>query len=174
MANLIKIENYYPDAASLGRLYDYIMSHAAEAGSYGCEVNYAIQQMLAVKHVFGKTQYRQLRHYVFSVKAWELDIIHGYDGLLNIGWLVGTALKEYQILYGLHINTSFPHIHILINTTSYVTGGQLRNDNGMLFRIKYAVEKTYPKLNVDLRWSDPHSPVNRLDEAVEDDFLRID
>ena len=44
----------------------------------------------------------------------------------------------------------------------------------MLFRIKYAVEKTYPKLNVDLRWSDPHSPVNRLDEAVEDDFLRID
>lgn len=115
-----------------------------------------------------------MRHYVFSVKAWELDIIHGYDGLLNIGWLVGTALKEYQILYGLHINTSFPHIHILINTTSYVTGGQLRNDNGMLFRIKYAVEKTYPKLNVDLRWSDPHSPVNRLDEAVEDDFLRID
>ena len=39
MANLIKIENYYPDAASLGRLYDYIMGHAVEAGMKACEAH---------------------------------------------------------------------------------------------------------------------------------------
>ena len=174
MARLILIENTYLEMACLKRVCNYIRSHEVEAYGYGCMEDYAYEQMLAVKRAYGKEKYRQLRHYVFSIEAWELDIIDGYDGLLGVGRLAGATLHEYQMLFALHVNTNRPHIHIVINTTSCLTGLQFKDDRTALFQIREAIIQKYPKLRVDVCWSDPRSDVNHLDEAVKDDFLMID
>ena len=174
MARLILIENNYTDACCLKRVCSYVRSHEVEAYGYGCMADHAYEQMMAVKRAYRKEQYRKLRHYVFGVESWELDLVNGFDGLLGVGQLVGMTLGEYQLLYALHVNTLRPHIHMVINTTSCLTGYQFRNDRSALFRIRDAIMQRYPKLHVDVYWSDPRSMVNHLDEAVKDDFLMID
>ncbi|GEM_PF-2552423 len=183
MARLVLIENNYsdirhlkqhPDESCLKRVCAYIRSHEVEAYGYGCIADYAYEQMLAVKLAYGKVQCRQLRHYVFSVEAWELDVINGYEGLLGVGQLAGDTLQEYQLLYALHVNTKRPHIHMVVNTTSCLTGLQFKDDKTALFRIREAIIQQYPKLHVDVCWSDPCSNINHWDEDAKDDFLNID
>ena len=80
--------------------------------------------MMRVSNSFNKNSRIRLHHFIISFHPKEFR---------SIGMLLGVALdicryigQEYQIVYAIHEDTFFPHIHFVLNAVSYVNGERYR------------------------------------------------
>ena len=97
-------------------------------GSHNCNVDTALQEMLATKRKFGKTDKRQGYHFIISFKKQEVrpetamgitqKFVERYFG------------DNFQCLYATHDNTEHVHSHILFNSVSWRTGRKYRYEKG--------------------------------------------
>lgn len=122
--------------------------------------NKMIKQMEVVKCEFEKEYgYRQLRHIVVSFEGWlqaseEVLYFMAYDIAKFYG-------EQYQICFGVHVDTDNVHIHFVQNTVSYIDG-RLFSGGGMeLAKFKQhvwsVVYKYYPEQN----------PIKSIDDLIE-------
>ena len=89
-------------------------------GSYGVNINAPAESMNIVSAHFGKSQGVQLRHFIISF----------YPDELNDPAIANEIAKEfmvffsndYQTIYAVHQDKPHLHIHIIINSVSYVDG----------------------------------------------------
>lgn len=79
-----------------------------------------IESMMEVSEKFGKSTGVQLRHFIISFSSYG---VNDYDVVNKIAqaalWYFG---REYQGIYAVHEKPQNPHIHIVINSVSYVDG----------------------------------------------------
>lgn len=76
--------------------------------------------MMNVSHKFGKENGVQLRHFIISFSTYELK---DFSIANEIGHLVMRFFgREYQTVYAVHEKADNPHIHIIINSVSYIDG----------------------------------------------------
>lgn len=121
--------NGYMDKNAVADLIHYVMKdkrtgeYVRYRGSLGVD-SYSIERMVEqfqiVKGAFDKTGGRQVRHFIVSFSDDE-----------NMGpfctYAIGFKIAEYfgdchQVVFGVHEDTARLHIHLIINTVSYIDG----------------------------------------------------
>lgn len=141
------LENVINYATNMGKTQGYI-------GGYGvnpCKPDQMIQQMYQVKNVCGKaTGYRQLRHYIVSFEpVWEVTA----DMALHMAYEIARHyMGQYQICFGVHLDTKQIHIHFVMNTVSYIDGRLYSGSRKELEELKNHVHNVLrhnvPALNI--------------------------
>ena len=77
-------------------------------------------QFYVVKKAYNKTSGKQVVHIMFSVaKTTYLKEEH----VKRLGYLLADYFgKERQVLFGVHNDTDYLHIHMIVNTIAYTNG----------------------------------------------------
>lgn len=126
MAILKVVDGSYENIDAVDNLICYIAERSEVAGGWGismASVTAIISEFKAVKRFWNKTGGRQIKHFIISWKA---------ESSLNIlqmqymaAYLTAYFHPEYQVFWGVHLDTDTPHIHIAVNTVSCSTGKKL-------------------------------------------------
>lgn len=171
MPNIILIHNDYPDKGSLSRVLNYVL-RSDLIGGYAIDPTCAFRQMHFVKRVFHKEDGVQLKHFIISFAFSELYQIN-FDNILGLGFWVGQMFADYQIAYAIHIDAQHTHLHLVMNTVSFINGRKYCDGNVGFLKLRNRMQELFPRSDVGLYWSDPRSGLNKYTYAEEDYLLRI-
>lgn len=97
-------------------------------GSHNCNVDTALQEMLATKRKFGKLDKRQGYHFIISFKKQEVRPETAME--ITQKFVERYFGDNFQCLYATHDNTEHVHSHILFNSVSWRTGKKYRYEKG--------------------------------------------
>lgn len=98
----------------------------------------AVQQLKAVKKYFRKLTGRQMYHYILSFSS---DITNPWE-VYEIGLEVtNTFFEGYQTMFAVHENTDNLHIHIILNSVSFISGKKWHLTYKEYFSLKNAIEQ---------------------------------
>ncbi len=100
----------------------------ALVGSHNCNADTALQEMLATKRKFGKTDKRQGYHFIISFKKQEVRPETAME--ITQKFVERYFGDDFQCLYATHDNTEHVHSHILFNSVSWRTGRKYRYEKG--------------------------------------------
>lgn len=100
----------------------------ALVGSHNCNVDSALQEMLATKRKFGKMDKRQGYHFIISFKKQEVRPETAME--ITQKFVEKYFCDDFQCLYATHDNTEHVHSHILFNSVSWRTGKKYRYEKG--------------------------------------------
>ncbi|MCM1148468.1 MAG: relaxase/mobilization nuclease domain-containing protein [Butyricicoccus sp.] len=91
-------------------------------GGVGVDLINPAGSMTLVSERFGKTDGVQLRHFIISFEAWELnDPAVANEIAQHTAKYIG---QEYQALYSVHEDKPNLHFHLVHNSVSYRTGAR--------------------------------------------------
>lgn len=99
-----------------------------------CEFEY-------VKRYWNKAEEgrRQAVHMIVSFENTKLSL----DSICEIAWKIASIFgNNFQVLYGIHMDTFHPHIHFAINTIGYMDGRMFTADSnyGYLLHLREEIE----------------------------------
>lgn len=100
----------------------------ALVGSHNCNVDSALQEMLAAKRKFGKMDKRQGYHFIISFRKQEVRPETAME--ITQKFVERYFGDDFQCLYATHDNTDHVHSHILFNSVSWRTGKKYRYEKG--------------------------------------------
>ena len=118
---LLKIvDESYSNEYAMVNVINYICQSGL-VGGLGVNPECAALQMSLVKHIWYKTEGRQIRHVILSFAQ---DEAVGLDTLMEYGYMISSYYykKAYQVVFGIHTTTRHPHIHFAVNTVNFRTG----------------------------------------------------
>ena len=125
----------YKDMDSYSSVIRYVLDPAKTegcVGGWGVNPYFAADEMELVTRLCHKETGVKLRHWVFSFMVDEISALTrqcmcgGPEILRTIAYqLTGCYRGQYQIVFGVHWKDEpCPHIHIVMNTTSYWDGAK--------------------------------------------------
>lgn len=100
---------------------------------------YIYEQMLDVKKKYNKQYGRFMRHLIISPSDYELQFISLHQ-LYLLGQQICNLFPSYQTVFAIHQNTNHPHIHIAINTVSFIDGKKLQVN---LHEVRKAINRLF-------------------------------
>ncbi|MBR4319027.1 MAG: relaxase/mobilization nuclease domain-containing protein [Oscillospiraceae bacterium] len=126
------IRNTQDDSGYIFRLCRYIIRREYFVYSYGYGVDCkdpatVYEQMMRVRHYYGKTSGNPLIHYVVSFDDCVQDLKSAIEMSNRIVYFFR---GRYQVFFGIHKQhhkQSEYHVHILVNSVSYVDGLMLQS-----------------------------------------------
>ncbi len=157
------IPQQYNDPQCVGNLINYIMRDKSftdryERNTYSgspniYDLNNAAAEFMTIKKCYGKANGRQLRHIVISPDPKDL---------FTAGMLYEFALyvceyysSQYQICFSVHTDKKIPHLHIVMNTVSYVNGKMLHDTLSEQAQFRAYCEKCYNGIKAQYKWVKP-------------------
>lgn len=156
MPNLLIVRNSYPDLESVQRLLNYVL-RTSFYGGYAIDPEQAYDQMRLVKEAYHKTEGVQLKHFLLTFSHEEMMHLDFKD-LLELGFQVGKVLERYQIVYCIHLDSDYIHMHFVMNTVSFEDGKKYSDGLVGFQRIKDFLEKRFPKWNTQLIFREVYAP----------------
>lgn len=156
MPNLLIVRNSYPDLGSVQRLLNYVL-RTPFYGGYAIDPEQAYDQMRLVKEAYHKTEGVQLKHFLLTFSHEEMMHLDFKD-LLELGFQVGKVLERYQIVYCIHLDSDYIHMHFVMNTVSFEDGKKYSDGLVGFQRIKDFLEKRFPKWNTQLIFREVYAP----------------
>lgn len=168
MPNVIMVRNEYPDEQSLNHVIHYVLNCALRGG-YGIDPEMAFEQMKYVKQSFYKSSGVQLKHFIISFSNLEMIHLNLHD-LLNLGHRVGQHLKEYQLVYGIHLDSDYTHIHFAMNTVSFLDGHKFADGLLPFRQLCSVLSELFPKFQVYLCQTGPLSKENPYTPTMRGEF----
>lgn len=156
MPNLLIVRNSYPDLESVQRLLNYVL-RTSFYGGYAIDPEYAFDQMRLVKEAYHKTEGVQLKHFLLTFSHEEMMHLDFKD-LLELGFQVGKVLERYQIVYCIHLDSDYIHMHFVMNTVSFEDGKKYSDGLVGFQRVKDFLEKRFPKWNTQLIFREVYAP----------------
>ena len=168
MPNLILVRNTYQDLPSLNRVLHYVLRGVC-VGGYGINPSYAYEQMALVKKSYYKTDGVQLKHFILSFEGGELLDLD-FEDLMKIGFNIGKHFKEYQMVYGVHLDTKHAHIHFVMNTVSYVDGHKYADGLLPFRQLCGILQSWFPGYPVNLCHTESYSKENPYSKAKEGNY----
>lgn len=156
MPNLLIVRNSYPDLESVQRLLNYVL-RTPFYGGYAIDPEYAYDQMRLVKEAYHKTEGVQLKHFLLTFSHEEMMHLDFKD-LLELGFQVGKVLERYQIVYCIHLDSDYIHMHFVMNTVSFEDGKKYSDGLVGFQRVKDFLEKRFPKWNTQLIFREVYAP----------------
>ncbi|MBQ8230915.1 MAG: relaxase/mobilization nuclease domain-containing protein [Lachnospiraceae bacterium] len=159
MPNVVIVRNTYPDEKALKNVLKYVLDKAVAVGGYGVYPNMdaAYLQMKFVKEAFYQTDALQLKHFFITLDHSETTYIDDAE-LLQLGFVAGQVFQEYQMVYGIHYDGSHIHLHLVMNTTSFLDGHQYSDGITMFNRLCETLKTLY---------SEDVEPTEQSKEACE-------
>lgn len=145
---LLKVLNEsYRNEDALENLIYYVC-RSGHVGGVGVDPEYARMQMSMVKRLWHKETGRQAWHFILAFAPNE-DVT--YEEAMAIGYAVaGHYGERYQIVFGLHFDTNYLHLHFAGNTVSFVDG-QMRSEGYADFAaFRNYVQSLMPQWDVKL------------------------
>lgn len=156
MPNLLIVRNSYLDLGSVQRLLNYVL-RTPFYGGYAIDPEQAYDQMRLVKEAYHKTEGVQLKHFLLTFSHEEMMHLDFKD-LLELGFQVGKVLERYQIVYCIHLDSDYIHMHFVMNTVSFEDGKKYSDGLVGFQRIKDFLEKRFPKWNTQLIFREVYAP----------------
>lgn len=156
MPNLLIVRNSYPDLESVQRLLNYVL-RTSFYGGYAIDPEQAYDQMRLVKEAYHKTEGVQLKHFLLTFSHEEMMHLDFKD-LLELGFQVGKVLERYQIVYCIHLDSNYIHMHFVMNTVSFEDGKKYSDGLVGFQRVKDFLEKRFPKWNTQLIFREVYAP----------------
>lgn len=167
MSNIIVIKNSYKDENSLKDVMDYCAGNNFDSPKcsfmYGVcssdgSVDTAVENMMEVKEQYRKTGGKQLWHLVVTINTKTNSTNENYllrkkrmedkecDSLVSgISDYINSI--GYQNCVFRHIDTNVAHMHIVVNSVSYMNGKKLTDVKSFVYGIKnYALHHHYINL----------------------------
>lgn len=119
----------YQDDLALDDVVSYCMDSRKTGhqliGGFGVNLTQPAYEMRRLSEAYGKFKGLRLRHMVLSFSAQEIKRFrsHVYDSLNKIADYAARYYGgQYQILYSIHEDSNFLHIHFVMNSVNYLTG----------------------------------------------------
>ena len=156
MPNLLIVRNSYLDLGSVQRLLNYVL-RTPFYGGYAIDPEQAYDQMRLVKEAYHKTEGVQLKHFLLTFSHEEMMHLDFKD-LLELGFQVGKVLERYQIVYCIHLDSDYIHMHFVMNTVSFEDGKKYSDGLVGFQRVKDFLEKRFPKWNTQLIFREVYAP----------------
>lgn len=156
MPNLLIVRNSYLDLGSVQRLLNYVL-RTSFYGGYAIDSEQAYDQMRLVKEAYHKTEGVQLKHFLLTFSHEEMMHLDFKD-LLELGFQVGKVLERYQIVYCIHLDSDYIHMHFVMNTVSFEDGKKYSDGLVGFQRVKDFLEKRFPKWNTQLIFREVYAP----------------
>lgn len=170
MPNVVIVRNTYPDTRALNNVIHYVLSKAAFCGGYGVtpEIGAAQMQMQFVKKAFYQTDALQLKHFFITYSHEEAMYID-FDEMMLTAFEAAGLFGEYQMVYGLHLDGSHVHVHIVMNTTNFENGCQYSDGLSGFMKVCSMLKKKYPQHPVNLCQTRPYTPKEPfVDDDIDD------
>lgn len=149
----IKITNSgYKSPEDMMKLIDYIISderHETNGMTGGCMIltgssQNIYDQMMDVKNYYNKANGRFMRHIIVSMSDTESKNID-VNSLYHIALRICNLFSGFQTLFAIHQETGRPHIHIAINTVSFMDGRKIQI---RLSKLKSDIQKIFVEYNI--------------------------
>ena len=156
MPNLLIVRNSYLDLGSVQRLLNYVL-RTSFYGGYAIDPEQAYDQMRLVKEAYHKTEGVQLKHFLLTFSHEEMMHLDFKD-LLELGFQVGKVLERYQIVYCIHLDSDYIHMHFVMNTVSFEDGKKYSDGLVGFQRVKDFLEKRFPKWKTQLIFREVYAP----------------
>lgn len=127
------VKSGYKSPEEMANLINYILSEERHAinGLVGGNMivtgkpETVYQQMMDVKQYFKKCCGRYMRHIVVSFSNYELQYLR-VDEIYRIAMQICGFFRWNQTVFAIHQETGQIHIHIGVNTVSFLDGSKLR------------------------------------------------
>lgn len=123
---ILKTANYkgkYHDPSAKGMVIRYVLNPYKAPNYIGynrVDINHPAESMAATSAQFGKSHGVQLRHFIIS---FDVDEINDPALANEIAYqFMQFFAHEYQAVYAIHEGTENIHIHLVINSVSYIDG----------------------------------------------------
>ncbi len=181
MAAILKFINGRNDNRRyLQGMFDYITDPAKTdngkfIATHGCSHDHPFEDILANKKLHNKTNGKQGEHFVLSFPPSGSD--RSTDEVLNVvSEIVRICYPEYMAVIAAHIDSKFPHAHVVLDSVNAVTGRKFSQSPSDLNRIKQKVNNILKKHGFEIITASVNDFVDRTDySAVEGfDFLELD
>lgn len=171
MPNVVIVRNTYPDDQSMLRVIHYALDKAVAVGAYGTSSNAeaAYMQMQFVKRAFFQTDTLQLKHF-FITYSHEEAIFIDFDEMMFTAFEAGELLGKYQMVYGLHLDGSHVHVHIVMNTTSFIDGHQYSGGLSGFMKVCGMLKKKFSQYRVKLCQTRPYTPKEPFTDADREEY----
>lgn len=129
MPNIKVVPESYVSIDDVDRVINYVARKAHIFGGLAVDPSHAAEDMRLVKTLYGKTNGKQLRHFILNYSEQESKNIRSAEQLQCIAYHVCTYFAdEYQIVFGIHKSNHW-HIHFVMNTVNYKTGKKYAGGN---------------------------------------------
>lgn len=146
---IVKVVNdSYLNYSSIFNLVNYALNEKGTYrrvrffGGYNIDIDRAGSQMVLVKKYYQKDNGREMRHFVVSFE----EDISPYDAWI-LGWQIAAYYAEcFQIVFGVHEDTTNIHIHFVLNTVSFTDGRKINSSKYELYRLKNCINQLYKEL----------------------------
>lgn len=126
MPTYIPVNESYSNQSDLVNVINYVFNPCKVlSNSYGGlqvrleSIESIIKDFLFVKNIYGKTDGRQLRHFIISFDP--EDNISPQEAL-KMAYIASEYYSDYQMVFTVHENKPNLHIHFVMNSVSYKTG----------------------------------------------------
>lgn len=171
MPNVVIVRNTYPDDQSMKRVLYYVLDKAVAVGAYGTSPNVeaAYIQMQFVKRAFYQTDALQLKHFFITYSHEEAMYID-FNEMILTAFEAAKLFKEYQMVYGLHLDGSHVHVHIVMNTTSFIDGHQYSDGLSGFMKVCGMLKKKYPQYRVKLCQTRHYTPKEPFTDADSEEY----
>lgn len=155
MPNLILVRNEYQDYRALWGVLDYVL-RSNYYGGYGIDPDQAYRQMVLVKEAYHKRTGVQLKHFFITFHDREMLYV-GFEDILQLGFEVGKYFGEYQMVYGIHLDSNHVHLHFVMNTTSFMDGHKYSDGLSKFNALCRYLRERFPRFEVHLFQSGHYS-----------------
>ena len=155
MPNLILVRNEYQDYRALRRVLTYVL-RSNQYGGYGIDPARAYEQMVFVKEAYHKKSGVQLKHFFITFHDREMLYV-GFEEILQLGLEVGKYFGEYQMVYGIHLDSNHVHLHFVMNTTSFMDGHKYSDGLSKFNGLCRYLRERFPRFEVHLFQSGHYS-----------------
>lgn len=141
----------YFDAEAKTDVIDYILNPYKAIHGFvgGIEVNpeCPAESMAVVSETFGKSNGVQLRHYIVSFSQDEVTDPRQANAIAQS--LTAYIGQEFQAVYAVHENKAYLHVHIVVNTVSFVDGHRWRGNKAEFYRLIDAMKQILHGFNIN-------------------------
>ena len=140
------LQKYHDDEAIptlINYCFDPKKTDNALIGGMAVDVQDAIFEMTALSKAYGKDYGLRLRHMILAFSPMEVISMGScdLDLMQSIAeWAISLYGWRYQIVYSIHLDTENPHIHFVMNTTSYLDGTKYHGDMADYFGFRDHLE----------------------------------
>ena len=129
----------------------------------GTDIDYICNQFQMVKLVHNKTSGKQFHHLIVSLKymdTWEYSDVFRFAN-----HFISYLPEGHQVLYAVHEEKYYLHIHYIINSVNWYSGNRLNVDLDMISWIN--VNANYQEQLMNQRIQEEMNQVRRAEERAE-------
>ena len=134
----------YEDPDCIQNLVNYCFNPAKTqpylCGAYALNLSNIEEEMMAIKHLYGKEGGHQVRHFIVSYQPGETIA----EEILPAAWEIASFYgQRYQIFFAIHQDEPHIHIHFVLNTVSYVDGLIFSESRADFYKMKNFINQMH-------------------------------